>query len=124
MTFKAKTITAENPLTVTLSSALGSFSFRGIYAATTLSTDGTDRFLSSDGRTLTKPKGSSQLKALRAYFEVPAESEVEITTGINGELRMMNEESFPIFDLHGRRLTGVPPRGIYIVGGKKRTASF
>ncbi|MBR1517949.1 MAG: hypothetical protein IJ624_00420 [Prevotella sp.] len=124
MTFKAKTITAEDPLTVTLTSTLGSFSFRGIYAATTLSTDGTDRFLSSDGRTLTKPKGSSQLKALRAYFEVPAESEVEITTGIEGNVRMESKLSPEIYDLHGRRITSVPPRGIYIVGGKKRAIPF
>ena len=122
MVFAEKTITAQSPLTTSLTNAYGTFSFKGIFTATTLTTDGSERFLSSDGRTLTKPKGTSQLKALRAYFELPAESEATIVTSENTAILLPSAESSrpdDIFDLQGRRLTHIPRQGIYILHGKK-----
>ena len=107
---------------MSLTNANGTFSFCGIFSATSLKSDGSERFLSSDGRTLTKPKGDSQLKALRAYFALPAESEVTISTSENTAIALPSGASADddlFFDIHGHRLTDVPQRGIYIHNGKK-----
>ncbi|MBQ5972060.1 MAG: hypothetical protein IJL45_06620 [Prevotella sp.] len=120
--FTEKTIATESPRCVSLTNANGTFSFRGIFSATSLKSDGSERFLSSDGRNLTKPKGDSQLKALRAYFELPAESEVTISTSENTAIVLPVSTSADdnlLFDLQGRRLADVPQRGIYIHNGKK-----
>ena len=120
--FTEKTIATESPRCVSLTNANGTFSFRGIFSSTSLKSDGSERFLSSDGRNLTKPKGDSQLKALRAYFELPAESEVTISTSENTAIVLPVSTSADdnlLFDLQGHRLADVPQRGIYIHNGKK-----
>ena len=69
------------------------------------------------------------IKAGKAYLELPEESDVkgfifkfdDETTGINevnGQWSMVNGQS--IFNLAGQMVNGKLPKGIYIVGGKKR----
>jgi hypothetical protein len=44
---------------------------------------------------------------------------LESFTGINATKPSNNPSSNTIFDLQGRRITGIPSRGVYIKGGKK-----
>jgi hypothetical protein len=69
---------------------------------------------------------AGMLKAGKAYLKLDAALGREvieidgITSGVNEELRMRNEESAtaPVFNLHGQRMSK-PGKGLNIVGGKK-----
>ena len=125
--FSEKRIDTDEPLTVMLSNDDGEYLFIGCFDPISLNDDGTERFLSSDGQRLTKPKGTSMLKALRAYFVVPSVgSEVNISTSQSTQIALptaqKDADDERIYDLSGRQLRtidGASVRGVYIRNGRK-----
>ena len=103
----------------------GDYSFVATYSPKALKTDQTELFLKPDGMLYYSNNGSSKLKGMRAYFQVPAGQnarimvvdDADMATVIsrfdNGELGIEN-----VYNLNGQRVKQ-PGRGIYIVNGKK-----
>lgn len=108
----------------------GDYHFIGNYSTVSLTTDGTNLFLGTDGK-LYKPstaEGHNRLGGLRAYFEVPAaanEARVfisdEVATGVasidNSQCTIDNEY---YYDLQGRCYRQSPSqKGLYLYRGQK-----
>ena len=108
----------------------GDYHFIGNYSTVSLTTDGTNLFLGTDGK-LYKPstaEGHNRLGGLRAYFEVPAaanEARVfisdEVATGVasidNSQCTIDNEY---YYDLQGRCYRQRPSqKGLYLYRGQK-----
>jgi hypothetical protein len=112
------------------------YSFVGVYSPTALNTDKTHRFLTSDNK-LGYPSSDATktIKAMRAYFEVPANADARLMVddetitnilSIDNELPIKDET---IYDLQGRQITQPTnashtstfglKKGLYIVNGKK-----
>ena len=126
----------ENPVysNVTLSATAaasienGDYSFVGTYSPKDLETNKTVLFLKPDGK-LYYPAGSNnQLRGMRAFFKVPANSNgvrllldgdaTDIASIIDGEEWPTGNDRRDLHNLNGQRVTK-PQKGLYIRNGKK-----
>lgn len=110
--------------TTPLKSEFGEYAFIGAYDPVTLLTDGTQRLI-NNVQTLDIPTlDNNQMKGIRAYFQVPASSDVIIT--INDTLTDINSinaddaSSTVIYNLSGVKVANQGlSKGVYILNGKK-----
>ena len=126
----------ENPVfsNVTLSATAaasienGDYSFVGTYSPKDLETNKTVLFLKPDGK-LYYPAGSNnQLRGMRAFFKVPANSNgvrllldgdaTDIASIIDGEEWPTGNDRRDLHNLNGQRVAK-PQKGLYIRNGKK-----
>ena len=126
----------ENPVfsNVTLSATAaasienGDYSFVGTYSPKDLETNKTVLFLKPDGK-LYYPSGSNnQLRGMRAFFKVPANSNgvrllldgdaTDIASIIDGEEWPTGNDRRDLHNLNGQRVAK-PQKGLYIRNGKK-----
>lgn len=133
------TADSENPVfdDVTLSATLagtndGDYKFVATYSPKDLATDGSQLFLTTDGKLAYPQDGdNNRLKGMRAYFQLPSGATAPTLvvdgspiTGIEG-LENLTTEQVTVFDLSGRKIYSGSfadcklPRGVYIVNGKK-----
>lgn len=113
--------TAEQPL----KAEMGEYAFVGVYDPATLSTDGSQRVMNETTLALDSPEAdNSELKGLRAYFQVPADKDVlvsinGVTTGID-DIDTGDASVKVVYNLSGVRMKNENlAKGIYIVNGKK-----
>ena len=110
--------------TTPFKSEFGEYAFIGAYDPVTLLTDGTQRII-NNVQTLDIPTlDNNQMKGIRAYFQVPAGSDVIIT--INDTLTDINSinaddtSSTVIYNLSGVKVANQRlSKGVYIINGKK-----
>lgn len=113
----------------------GQYSMVGTYGQATLTTDGTNLFMTAENR-FKKPKDNLNkhniLKGLRAYFTVPAGTDSAVMQAvIDGQATAIDNisadtdssaEQSPVYNLQGQHmgngLEGLAP-GVYIQNGKK-----
>lgn len=121
-------ITATSPTTVTHDG----YSFIGIYSPTSFEEEiwSTTRFVGSNNKLL-KPNTTEALKALRAYFTVPAvpgtSSAKKYTFAVDSfvptsidNIQIEGDGDGAIYNIGGQRVEGKSlPKGIYIREGKK-----
>ena len=126
----------ENPVfsNVTLSATAaasienGDYSFVGTYSHKDLETNKTMLFLKPDGK-LYYPAGSNnQLRGMRAFFKVPANSNgvrllldgdaTDIASIIDGEEWPTGNDRRDLHNLNGQRVAK-PQKGLYVRNGKK-----
>ena len=120
-------------LSATPASNQGSnYYFVATYSPKDLATDGTQLFLTTDGKLAYPQDGdNNRLKGMRAYFQLPSGATAPTLvvdgspiTGIEG-LENLTTDQVTVFDLSGRKIYSGNfadcklPRGVYIVNGKK-----
>ena len=124
-------ITATTASSVEQTDGGDTYKFAGTFAPKTFAGNecATSRFVAS-GNKLNTPTDGSTMKALRAYFTVPASTnnarnftidgfEDEVITSISEEQIVKGETSSSvIYNLAGQRVAQ-PTKGLYIVNGKK-----
>ncbi len=111
-------------MTTTEAQSVGndSYKFIGTYSPVDLKTDGTNLFLTTSS-TLAKPSDTGKtMKGMRAYFEVPANSNARIvfddgTTTAIDNVMSGSKASHRLYDLGGRQKG--QSKGIVIRDGKK-----
>ena len=112
--------TAETPL----KSEFGEYAFVGVYDPVTLMTDGSQRTINADISLDIPNEDNSQIKGLRAYFQVPADKDVKLNiNGITTDITSVNAEenkSGNVYNLSGIRMKDKNlAKGIYIINGRK-----
>lgn len=112
----------------------GGYQMVGTYGVCTLTTDGTQLFLTAENlfkKPINDQNNANKLKGLRAYFEVPSGTNASAlraivsdddVTAIDSVNAGGTDAHAPVYDLQGRRvgtaLSALRP-GVYICGGKK-----
>lgn len=108
------------------------YAFVGTFNPIQLAKDGTNLFLGADNALCRPSANSGDLKALRAYFRVPKDTDAaKLSLAVDEETLSIadihaegntSSQSQPVFNLQGQcvgQTTEQLPRGIYIVSGKK-----
>ncbi len=99
-----------------------SYKFTGTYSPVELKTDGTNLFLQTNGNLAAPADATKTMKGMRAYFEVPANSNARIvfddgTTTAIDNVMSGSKASHRLYDLGGRQKG--QSKGIVIRDGKK-----
>lgn len=107
------------------------YGLQGCYSPTVMKTDGSQLFVTADGKLKKPAEGKNTLKGMRAYIVVPQSSDAKsIALDIDGDgtLTTLDELTGRMAkeDENVYRLSGQPvnpkqnlPKGIYVKGGRK-----
>lgn len=130
-TFSGVTLEPAGTCTTTVSTDNGDYTFKGILAPTTLTTDDdTQYFLNKAGTNFVLPSNNtSAMKATRAYITVPAASATAqgrqysfdfngTTTGIDN-VNISGLEDGAWYTISGIRVNRPAAKGVYIHNGRK-----
>lgn len=126
-TFSGVTLEPAGDCTTPVSN--GDYTFKGILAPTTLTTDDTQYFLNSAGTNFVLPSNStSAMKATRAYITVPVSGSAQgrqysfdfngTTTGIDN-VNISGLEDGAWYTISGIRVNRPAAKGVYIHNGRK-----
>ncbi len=114
---------------ITLQNEQGeSYTLAGTFSPYTMKTDGTELYITADGKAKTPSTDGNRMKGYRAYIILPSASS-EVKLNIDGELTSIEDicptpssQHKDVYNINGQLVghsTDHLPKGIYIVGGKK-----
>ncbi len=105
-----------------------SYTLAGTFSPYTMKTDGTELYITADGKAKTPSTSGNRMKGYRAYIILPSASS-EVKLNIDGELTSIEDicptpssQHEDVYNTNGQLIshsTDHLPKGIYIVGGKK-----
>lgn len=123
--FRDITITADSPKTI----KQGSAKFCGNYAPYEMKTDGSEKFLNSNGKLIAPAETTNKMRGLRAYFSfteaVSGASEVSLSQGGTSDIAnsvRVDRNSDIIHSVSGVAMgkdQGSLMNGMYVINGKK-----
>lgn len=105
-----------------------SYTFAGTFSPYTMKTDGTELYITTDGKAKRPSDTGNRMKGYRAYIVLPSASS-EIKVSIDGDVTSIEDilptpstQHVNVYNTNGQLVshsTDQLPKGIYIVNGKK-----